>query len=199
MFFAGGLGGLMGGGVGGAGALNGQVTGLGNSFGGRGGRGGGMSFSGVGLSQVPMGTQAAGINGIATPDRRPKFDPMLLIDQFQWLVGGMSAIQKIFGTEYDCIWRRDAGILEVYPTPVASQAVLIRYQKRENEIYCYNNEDFQQLLLNRLIMVWKSNVGTFDNERKFNNTLFPGTVEHEEKLILMLRKQNNMFRFGLIY
>jgi len=120
------------------------------------------------------GGATAGVNGIAGgPDSgmvttsgmggnmlgaNTQVSPVMPLSDYVQLRQKLSMLESLFGERKQAIWRPDAGILRIYPTPRSDEPAMIRYYKKEQAVFLYNNPLFQDLAIAACGMHWANNV-----------------------------------------
>ena len=94
--------------------------------------------------------------------------PVMPLSEYVMLRQKLSMLESLFGERKQAIWRPDAGILRIYPTPKRDEPAMIRYYKKEQAVFLYNNPLFQDLIIGACGMHWANNV------KKYNLTMAGG-------------------------
>jgi len=94
-----------------------------------------------------------------------KYDPYAALGTYNELLKYMAAVEHYFEKRFIPVWRKDAGILELTPTPSITGTAVITYMAKENELYLYDNPLFKKLLLGYIMGVWASNLSKYKNEK----------------------------------
>jgi hypothetical protein len=82
------------------------------------------------------------------------YSAMLPLSSYVMFKQNLANIERIFGDRIMSIWRPEAGILTLYGTPGTSGLALIRYYRREEAVYLYNNTLFQDLVVAYAGLKW---------------------------------------------
>ncbi len=121
-----------------------------------------------------FGGSSCGVNGIAggpdsgmvsTPGMagnmlgaNANVSPVMPLSDYVMLRQKLSMLESLFGERKQAIWRPDAGILRIYPTPRQNEPAMIRYYKKEQAVFLYNNPLFQDLAVAACGVHWANNV-----------------------------------------
>ncbi len=116
------------------------------------------------------------------------YDAILPMTSYFLAMQNLAMLEKLFGTEYECHWRPDAGILNLFPTPKTNQPAMISYWARENRIFLYNNIIFKKYMVACAKEQWGINLSKFtrtlvgDGEINAETIRLEGAAEKEKIL-----------------
>lgn len=88
--------------------------------------------------------------------------PLMPLSNYVQFRQNLAMIEHLFGERKQAIWRPDAGILRIYPTPYTTDLAMVRYYKKEQAVYLYNNPLFQDLAIAACGMHWGNNVKKYN-------------------------------------
>lgn len=130
----------------------------------------GGGASGLGLmntssQQIAYGYSGGGNSGNVTGDAgggmqgnilgyNSNRDPFMPLSNYVMMRQNMALIDRLFGVRLMAVWRADAGILRISPTPTKDTTALVLYYKREDAIYLYNNILYRNLVIAACGVKW---------------------------------------------
>lgn len=117
----------------------------------------GMAFSGGGNSGVVSGSAGGGMSGSILGYNSSR-DPLLPLSSYVLARQNLALVDRLFGQRLMAVWRADAGLLRISPTPTQSRVALVNYYRRENAVYLYNNILYQNLVIAACGIKWGENL-----------------------------------------
>jgi len=125
----------------------------------------------------------SGMNGLIT--NGSPMTPALPLSNFVQFKQQMKLIDRIFGKKIMHIWRADAGIVKIFPTPITNEVVSMRYWRREDAVYLYNNTLFKDLAIAYCGVMWGSILGKYSTTMAGGGTINADAIksEYSEKLV----------------
>jgi hypothetical protein len=113
----------------------------------------GGNYLGAGNSGVVSGEAGGGISG-SILGYNSAYTPMLPLSSYVLARQNLAMIDRLFGERLLAVWRADAGLLRITPTPRGDRTALVLYYKRETAVYLYNNVLFQELVIAACGVKW---------------------------------------------
>lgn len=110
------------------------------------------------------------------------YDAILPMTGYFLAMQNLATLEKLFGIEYECHWRPDAGILNLFPTPKTDQPAMISYWAREGRIFLYNNPIFKKYLVACAKEQWGINLSKFNRTLIGDGEVNAETIRTEGKL-----------------
>lgn len=92
------------------------------------------------------------------------YQPFMPLTNFVVGMQQIDLIESLFKTRYDAIWRKDAGILQINPTPQTNTLALLSYYKKENPKFLYGNRMVKKLCLGESWIQLANNLGKYDTK-----------------------------------
>ena len=109
------------------------------------------------------GEGAEGMTGLSQSMADGGLTKFLPLANYVRMMQYLADIERIFGEKIMAIWRPDAGILRIYETPKTETYAIMKYYRREEAIYLYNNPLFQDLVVAMAGVQWGSNISKYSN------------------------------------
>jgi len=113
----------------------------------------GYGFAGGGNSGNVTGEAGGGMQGNILGYNSNK-DPFMPLSTYTQMRQNLALIDRLFGQRLMAVWRADAGILRISPTPTADTTALVLYYKREDAMYLYNNILYRNLVIAMCGIKW---------------------------------------------
>jgi len=101
---------------------------------------------------------SGGMTGQILGAGNTQLSPLMPLSDYVMMRQNLAMLDHLFGERKQAIWRPDAGILRIYPTPYRDDTAMVRYYKKEQAVYLYNNPLFQDLVVNACGVHWGNNL-----------------------------------------
>jgi hypothetical protein len=148
---------------------------------------------------IPIGQSMSGgyNNGVATSPGTSgivtggsMMTPQLPLSNFVQFKQQMQLIDQVFGSKILHVYRADAGLLTVNPTPKKDEVYLMRYWRREEAVFLYNNPLYKALVIALCGIKWGENVGKYSNTMAGGGSINADAIKSDYKEKLQTATEN---------
>jgi hypothetical protein len=116
--------------------------------------------------------------------------PQLPLSNFVQFKQQMALIDQVFGKKILHVYRPDAGLLTINPTPKKDEVYLMRYWRREEAVFLYNNPLFKALVIAKCGVKWGENVGKYSNTMAGGGSINADAIKSDYKDKLLIAVDN---------